>query len=123
MNQENTFEYTYSSKQQEEIEAIKKKYLPSEDKMEQLRKLDRSVETLGTIWAIALGVIGMLVMGTGMSCVMVWTEDLFIVGTVVGVIGIMMIAAAFPVFKIVTRKRREKIAPQILALSEELLKG
>lgn len=123
MDQENTFEYTYSSKRQEEIEAIKKKYLPSEDKMEQLRKLDKSVEIPGTIWAIALGVIGMLVMGTGMSCVMVWTEDLFIVGIVVGVIGIMMIAAAFPVFKIVTRKRREKIAPQILALSEELLKG
>lgn len=34
---ENTFEYTYSAKRQEEIEAIRKKYMPKEeDKMELL---------------------------------------------------------------------------------------
>ena len=40
------FQYTYSAKQQEEIEAIRKKYLPpQEDKMEQLRRLDKSATT------------------------------------------------------------------------------
>ena len=44
ITKEETFEYTYSAKRQEEIEAIKNKYLPpKEDKMEQLRKLDTSV--------------------------------------------------------------------------------
>ena len=42
-NREETFRYTYSAKEQSEVEAIRKKYLPPEEnKMEQLRKLDRS---------------------------------------------------------------------------------
>lgn len=120
---ENAFQYSYSSKQQSEIEAIKKKYMPKqEDKLEQLRKLDKSAETPGTVVGLILGIIGTLVMGTGMSCVMVWTESLFIVGILVGLLGIIMIALAYPTYKIITKKQREKIAPMILALSEELLK-
>ena len=53
MENKNTFEYTYSAKQQEEIAAIKKKYMPvEEDKMETLRRLDKSVERPGTILSI-----------------------------------------------------------------------
>ena len=121
--QDKTFQYSYSSKQQDEVEAIKRKYMPKqEDKLEQLRKLDKSAETPGTVVGLILGIIGTLVMGTGMSCVMVWTESLFIVGILVGLLGIIMIALAYPVYKIITKKQREKIAPMILALSEELLK-
>ena len=121
--QEKAFQYSYSSKQQDEVEAIKRKYMPKqEDKLEQLRKLDKSAETPGTVVGLILGIIGTLVMGTGMSCVMVWTESLFIVGILVGLLGIIMIALAYPVYKIITKKQREKIAPMILALSEELLK-
>lgn len=120
---ENAFQYSYSSKQQSEIEAIKRKYMPKqEDKLEQLRKLDKSTETPGTVVGLILGIIGTLVMGTGMSCVMVWADTLFIVGIVVGLLGIVMIALAYPAYRIVTKKQREKIAPMILALSEELLK-
>lgn len=120
---ENAFQYSYSSKQQSEIEAIKRKYMPKqEDKLEQLRKLDKSAETPGTVVGLILGIIGTLVMGTGMSCVMVWADTLFIVGIVVGLLGIVMIASAYPAYRIVTKKQREKIAPMILALSEELLK-
>lgn len=44
------FQYTYSAKQQEEIEAIRKKYLPpQEDKMEQLRRLDKSATKRGQL--------------------------------------------------------------------------
>lgn len=47
-NKKETFEYTYSAKQQQEIENIRKKYLPKEeDKMEQLRRLDRSATKKG----------------------------------------------------------------------------
>ena len=122
MSNDNKFEYTYSAKRQEEIEAIKKKYLPKEDKMEQLRELDRSVERPGTVIGIAFGIIGTLLLGIGMCCTMVWAEKYFVLGIIVGVLGIGLIAAAYPVFKKVTQKRREKLAPQILALSEELLK-
>lgn len=121
--EENTFQYSYSAKQQSEIEAIKKKYMPKqEDKLEQLRKLDKSAETPGTIVGLILGIVGTLVMGTGMSCVMVWADTLFAVGIIFGLLGIVMIASAYPAYKIVTEKQREKLAPRILQLSEELLK-
>lgn len=121
--QGNAFEYNYSAKQQEKIEAIKRKYEPKkEDKMEQLRKLDRSVKRPGSMLGIMIGVIGSLVMGAGMSLSMVWTDTLMVPGIVLGILGILLIAAACPVYKIVTKKQREKIAPIILALSEELLK-
>lgn len=120
---EKTFQYSYSSKQQDEVEAIKRKYMPKqEDKLEQLRKLDKSAETPGTVVGLILGIIGTLVMGTGMSCVMVWTDSLFVVGILLGLLGMVMIASAYPVYKMITKKQREKIAPMILALSEELLK-
>ena len=45
-----SFHYTYSAKQQEEIQSIRKKYLPQENKMEQLRRLDRSATRKGTSW-------------------------------------------------------------------------
>lgn len=117
------FEYTYSAKKQEEIERIRNKYLPKkEDKMETLRRLDQSVEKLGTMVAIVVGTVGALILGIGMCCCMVWNSSVlvFILGIILGLIGILLVVSAYPVFKKVTLKQREKITPQILALSEEL---
>ena len=58
-NQENSFEYTYSAPQQEEIKRIRQKYLPKEeDKMEQLRRLDQSAAQKGTAAALIAGILG-----------------------------------------------------------------
>ncbi len=123
MENKNTFEYTYSSKQQEEIAAIKKKYMPvEEDKMETLRRLDKSVERPGTIIGIVLGVIGILIMGGGMSMVMVGNDDMMIPGIIIGIIGIIVMAIAYPIYSYITKKQRELLGPQILALTEELMK-
>lgn len=123
MEQNEKFEYTYSAKQQEEIEKIRKKYLPKEDdKMELLRKLDRDVTKPGTIWAIAIGMIGCLVFGFGMCCTLVWADTLFVLGIIVGIIGMAIMGAALPVYKKITEKQKEKLAPKILALTEELSK-
>ena len=120
-NNKETFEYTYSAKQQQEIESIRKKYLPKEeDKMERIRKRDREAERPGMIAALATGVIGALILGIGMCCTMVWGESLFVLGIFVGVIGSALIAAAYPLYKKVTRVQREKVAEQILALTNEL---
>lgn len=122
-NNKESFEYTYSAKQQEEIDKIRRKYIPKEeDKMELLRKLDRDVTKPGTVWSIVLGVIGCLIFGAGMSCVMVGSKTLFVLGIVAGLVGIAVMAAALPVYKKITQKERERIAPQILALTEELSK-
>lgn len=117
------FEYTYSPAQQAEIKEIRDRYLPKEeDKMEQLRRLDRSATVKGTKQSIVVGTIGTLIMGTGMSCCMVWPETLLIPGIIIGIIGMAGVAAAYPLYLSITKKERERIAPEILRLSEELLK-
>ncbi len=122
-NNDNKFEYTYSAKRQEELEKIRSKYIPKEeDKMETLRRLDQSVERIGTTASIIVGVIGTLIMGGGMSLVMVGPDDFLVLGVIIGVIGMAILAMAYPIYKVIMKKQREKIAPQILALSEELLK-
>lgn len=118
-----SFHYTYSAQQQEEIKNIRKKYVaPEEDKMEQLRRLDRSAAKKGSTVALVIGVIGVLLLGIGMCCCMVWSEVYFIPGIVIGIIGIASVCCAYPLYIRVTEKERTRIAPEILRLSEELLK-
>lgn len=120
-----TFNYTYSASQQEEIKKIREKYSApeeKEDKMEQLRRLDRSVTKPGTIISLIIGIIGTLVMGSGMSMCMVGGDDMFIPGIIVGIVGILGVIAAYPFYNTITRKRREKLAPEIIRLSGELMK-
>ena len=118
---EETFEYRYSAKQQEEIEAIRRKYLPKEeDKMEQLRQMDKRVSRKGTIISIIIGVIGCLLLGIGMCCTMEWAGRWFVPGIIIGAIGIVMIALAYPLYERITKKERKKIAPLILKLADEV---
>lgn len=118
-----TFYYTYSAKKQEEINDIRSKYLPrEEDKMKQLRRLDKSATRPGTIVALIAGIISTLLFGVGMCCVMVWREALFIPGIIIGVLGLSGVSAAYPLYTYITRRRREKLAPEILRLTDELTK-
>ena len=124
-----TFRYTYSAVQQEEVRSIRKKYLPQEeDKMERLRKLHHSATQKAEIWSLVLGVAGALVMGTGMSLVMTdlgavfGLENPMIPGVVIGIMGMILVAAAYPTYRRILRSERQRIAPEILQLSEELMK-
>ena len=117
------FRYSYSAKQQEEIKRIRSKYeAPQEDKMAYLRRLDESAGKKGTMMSIVLGVVGTLILGLGMCCVLVWQNAWFIPGIVIGVVGLAVLSLAYPVYLQVTKKEREKIAPEVLRLTEELLK-
>lgn len=119
MDNNEKFEYTYSAKQQAELEAIRKKYLPKEEtKMEKLRRLDRSAERSATVISIIVGVIGTLIMGFGMCMCLEWAQ--FIAGVVIGIVGIIILGNAYPLFKYITKKQREKVTPEILKLTEEI---
>ena len=120
-----TFTYTYSAKEQEEIQKIREKYAPakktevSAGPLEELRKLDASVTKGATISAVMVGVISTLLLGVGMCCTMVWGQNLFVAGIVIGVIGIAGVIAAFPLYNHMVKRKREKVAPEILRLSEQ----
>lgn len=121
-NQDNTFRYTYSAKERSEVESIRRKYLPKqEDKMEQLRRLDASVGKKGMVVSLVVGVLSCLVMGLGMCCCLVWSGVWFIPGIIIGLIGIAGVALAYPVYMYITQKERERIAPEILRLTDDLM--
>ena len=121
-----SFEYTYSAQRQQEIEEIRKAYLPKEeDKMDQLRRLHAIPPRKAKAAAIAVGVIGALILGTGMSLCMTdlgaaLGDVAMIFGILVGLIGMVLVAAAYPIYKRSLKKERMKIAPEILRLSDEL---
>lgn len=127
MEKNESFDFTYNAQQQEEIRRIREKYLPpQEDKMERLRKLHQSAYTKAQIRAISLGTLGALLLGTGMSLCMtelgaVLGSAAFFLGILVGVVGLVLAALAYPAYERILKKERERIAPEILRLSEELL--
>ena len=129
MENKEGFSFTYSAGQQKEVEAIREKYLPKEeDKMEQLRKLHAIPTQKAQTASLAVGIIGALIMGTGMSLAM--TEIgaalgsfAMVIGIAVGVVGMVLVALAYPLYNRVLKKQRRKIAPEILRLSDDLLKG
>lgn len=126
------FNYTYSAKKQEEIKAIRKKYAVTEeeDKMERLRRLDNSVTQKASAAALVIGIVGALILGLGMSFAMTELGQMFgassgismLFGIIVGVLGILLVSAAYPVYNRILKKEREKIAPEIIRLTDELMK-
>ena len=131
MENKERFHYTYSAKEQEEIKAIRQKYVAperTEDKMAQLRRLDAGVYSKATTAALVVGIIGALIMGMGMSLIM--TEIGAVLGTILamvvgiglGVIGIILACLAYPLYNLTLKKEREKIALEILRLTDKLMK-
>ena len=128
MENKEGFHFTYSAAQQQEVENIRKNYLPKEeDKMEQLRRLHAIPTQKAQAASLAVGIIGALIMGTGMSLAM--TEIgaalgslAMLIGIPVGIVGMVLVALAYPLYNRVLKKQRKKIAPEILRLSDELLK-
>lgn len=124
----NSFEYTYSAQRQQEVEKIRKVYLPKEeDKMEQLRKLHAIPTQKAQAAAIAIGVVGALILGTGMSLCMTELGGALgnlamFLGIMVGIGGIVLVALAYPFYNRILKRERERIAPDILRLTDELLK-
>lgn len=128
MEHKDSFRYTYSAPQQQEVESIRKKYLPKEeDKMELLRHLHKQPTQKAQTASIAIGVIGTLIMGTGMSLAMTELGAALgnlamILGTLIGIAGMLLVALAYPVYNRVLKTERQRIAPEILRLTDELLK-
>lgn len=130
-NEQNNFTYTYSAKERDEVRAIRDKYIPREEsKMDRLRRLDRTAESRATVVSQILGIVGTLIFGFGMSLVL---SDLslilgdnkvvsVIVGVVLGLVGGAFAALAYPVYNTVLAKERERIAPEIIRLTDELMK-
>lgn len=125
------FKYTYSAKEQDEIKRIRQKYQKQEENaMNRLRKLDASATSKATAMALMFGVAGALILGVGMSLIMTDLANVFgmpgianmIVGIIAGLIGIILVTLAYPIYSKVLKREHDKIAPEILRLTDELMK-
>ena len=131
--QKDTFNFTYSARQQEEIKAIRKKYAATEeteDKMTVLRRLDAGVTKKATTLSLIIGIWGALVLGLGMSLAMSELGEMLgaykafamVFGVIIGIVGIVLVSLAYPIYNRTVKKEREKIAPEIIRLTDELMK-
>ena len=124
MAEKEIFEYTYSAPHRSEVQKIREKYLLGEvSKLDQLRALDAGVTRRGTAVSLIHGILYALVLGLGMSCCMVWAGKLILPGIVIGCIGLAGVAATYPIYNHIVKQDRDKIAPEILRLTEELTFG
>lgn len=91
-NTDSSFKYTYSAKEQDEVRRIREKYQSKEeDGISKLRKMDAKVSQKAMVVSLVLGILGALVMGTGMSLVM---TDF---GAILGLKGVAgMVIGIFP---------------------------
>ena len=133
-NQEqNGFTYTYSAKEQAELKHIRDKYTApteDEDKMARLRRLDASVTNTAQAVALVFGIIGALILGFGMSLCMTdlgeilgsYKDMAMVIGIIVGVVGGVLASLAYPIYNVIVKTKRKKLAPEIIRLTDELMK-
>lgn len=113
--------YQASERDQKKAEGIRRQYVSREEnKMEQLRKLDSRVKLPGKIACSILGVIGALVMGAGMSLVMVWGN--MAMGLALSIPGLAVLLLGFLAYYLITGSRKKKYAAEIMRLSGDVMK-
>ena len=74
--------------------------------------------------------IGALIMGSGMSLIM--TELQYILGSladmamlfgiIIGIVGGLLASFAYPAYNMILNRERKRIAPEIIRLTDELMK-
>ena len=119
-----TFCYNYSAVRNKEVESIRRKYMPQEEsKLERLKKLDRRVQMAGKIESLCFGIVGALVFGIGICFLL----DVFAGATwltvLLMILGTAIMIPAYPIYRRIARKTKAELTPEILRLSEEIMKS
>ena len=120
----NTFSYNYSAARNKEVESIRRKYMPHEEsKLERLKKLDLRVQMAGTIESLCFGVVGALVFGIGMCFFLDVFAGAAWLTALLMVLGAVIMIPAYPIYRRIARKTKKELTPEILRLSEEIMKS
>ena len=110
----------YKAQLEFEVNQIRSKYLPQDqNKLEQLKKLDKKVTVPGKK-AAAIMVLSILVLFAA-GGTLIYFFKLILPGTICCVLGLSCAFLIKPVYNFVTEKERTRLAPQIMRLSDEIL--
>lgn len=125
MENKNKFEFTYTAptdRERKEVEYLREQYLPQEektDKVARLRRLDKRVKTPPQVLALSLGVVGTMIFGLGLTMILEWS--MIVLGASIAVAGLIPLLLAYPLYKWLFNRLKDKYRAEILKLSEEIL--
>ena len=119
-----SFTYNYSAARNKEVESIRRKYMPHEEsKLEKLKLLDYRVQMAGMIEGLCFGIIGALVFGIGMCFFLDVFAGAAWLTAILMTCGTLLMIPAYPIYRRIARKTRAELTPEILCLSEEIMKS
>ncbi len=106
----------------ESVRRIRESYSDApETKLDALRALDKRVKRPAKIFAYIFGAVGSIVLGIGMCLAMNIIGNMMPLGIAIGVFGIAIVSACYPIYERILRSRKAKYKDEILALSDEIL--
>ena len=121
MDKNTVFSYKYSAAVNKEVQEIRKKYMPKEEsKLEELKRLDRTVQTSGILQSLTLGIIGFLLFGLGICLTFKIIGESIILGIFLTFAGTVIMLLAYPIYRMIFLKAKEKLVPRILELTLDL---
>lgn len=103
----------------EEIIDVYRARTPHENIEERIQSLDKEARSRATKSALIPGVIGVVLLGVGMSLTMEF-QQFFAFGIVLGVVGLALVTIAYPVYTRRLARERAKVRSEILDLADQL---
>lgn len=106
-------------------EQLANEYTPKDtSKVAALKKLDAKAKLPATIFTYTLGIISALILGIGMCLTMDQIGDsttfMYILGIILGIIGIIGVSVNYPIYKKMIAKGKQKYAFEIVQLAKEI---
>ena len=106
-------------------EQLANEYAPKDtSKVIALRKLDARAKLPATVFTYSFGIIFSLVLGVGMCLAMGQigggTTGSFILGIVIGIIGMVGMGVNYPIYRKLLANGKKKYAFEILELAKEI---
>ena len=112
------------------VQKIRTQYTEKEStQLDALKKLDAKVSRPANVFAYVFGCIAAMIMGSGMCLVMTDIGDSLgiaepiVPSVIIGVVGMVMAIANYPVYNGILASRRKKYASEVIALSNKIMKG
>ena len=106
-------------------EQLANEYAPKDtSKVIALRKLDARAKLPATVFTYSFGIISALVLGTGMCLAMgqigSGTTGSFVLGIVIGIIGMIGVGVNYPIYRRILENGKKKYAFEIMELAKEI---
>ena len=106
-------------------EQLANEYAPKDtSKVVALRKLDKRAKLPATVFTYTFGIVTALIFGTGMCLAMgqirSGTTGSFVLGIIIGVLGMIGMGVNYPIYKKLLRKGKQKYAFEIMELARQI---